>query len=114
MWAVLDADNCEVFSAPPFGHGVVAARFDPDSGFAYASCGEGVLTVVHEDSPEKFSVVQNVKTAAGARTMAMDTKTHNLFLVTAKFGPRPAPTADNPHARPPILPGSFEVLVVGK
>jgi len=69
---------------------------------------------VHEDSPEKFSVVQNVKTAAGARTMAMDTKTHNLFLVTAKFGPRPAPTADNPHARPPILPGSFEVLVVGK
>jgi len=114
MMAVVNADNGKVIATPPIGDGVDADRFDPDSGFAYASCGEGVLTVVHEDSPEKFSVVQNVKTAAGARTMAMDTKTHNLFLVTAKFGPRPAPTADNPHARPPILPGSFEVLVVGK
>jgi DNA-binding beta-propeller fold protein YncE len=114
MMAVVNADNGKVISTPAIGDGVDADRFDPNSGFAYASCGEGVLTVVHEDSPEKFRVVQNVKTAAGARTMAMDTKTHNLFLVTAKFGPRPAPTADNPHARPPILPGSFEVLVVGK
>jgi hypothetical protein len=81
---------------------------------AFASCGEGVLTVIREESPDKFSVLENVPTQAGARTMALDEKTHNVFLVTAQFGPAPAPTADQPHPRPPILPSSFVVLVFGK
>jgi DNA-binding beta-propeller fold protein YncE len=114
MMAVVNADTGKVITTLPIGDGVDAGRFDPDNGFAYASCGEGVLTVVHEDSPDKFSVVQNVPTERGARTMALDKKTHNLFVVTANFGPRPAPTAQEPHPRPPILPNSFEVLVVGK
>jgi DNA-binding beta-propeller fold protein YncE len=114
MMAVVNADNGKVVSTLPIGDGVDADRFDPDMGFAYASCGEGVLTVVHEDAPDRFTVVENVPTERGARTMALDTKTHNLYLVTAKFGPRPAPSAQDPRPRPPILPDSFLVLVVGK
>jgi DNA-binding beta-propeller fold protein YncE len=112
--AVVNADSGKVITTLPIGDGVDADRFDPDNGFAYASCGEGVLTVVHEDSPEKFSVVQNVTTERGARTMALDTKRHNVYLVTAKFGPRPAATAQDPHPWPAIVPDSFVVLVVGK
>lgn len=114
MMAVVDADNGKVIATPPIGDGVDADRFDPEENLAFASCGEGVLTVVKEESPEKFSVVQNVKTERGARTMALDYKTHKVYLVTAQFGPRPAPTANNPHPRPAILPDTFEVLVVGK
>ena len=114
MMAVVNADSGEVIATPAIGKGVDADRFDPDNAFAYASCGEGVLTVVHEDSPGKFSVAQNVKTERGARTMELDPQTHNLFLVTAGFGPTPAPTAGQPHPRPSIQPDSFLVLVVGK
>jgi DNA-binding beta-propeller fold protein YncE len=114
MMAVVDADTGKVLATPPIGEGVDANAFDPGTGLAFASCGEGVLTVVHEDSPTKFSVVENVATQLGARTMALDEKTHNVYLVTAKFGPPPAATADNPHPRRTILPDSFVVLVFGK
>lgn len=114
MMAVVNADSGKVITTVPIGDGVDADRFDPDTKFAFASCGEGVLTVVKEQSADKFSVAENVKTARGARTMALDRKTHNLYLVTAQFGPPPAATAQNPHPRPSILPGTFELLVVGK
>lgn len=115
MMAVVDADSGKVLATPAIGDGVDATAFDPGTGLAFASCGgDGVLTVVKEDSPDKFSVAENVPTQKGARTMALDTKTHNVFVVTAQFGPQPAPTADNPHPRPAILPDSFVVLVVGK
>jgi len=113
--AVVNADTGKVITTLPIGGGVDANGFDPDAGFAFASCGQdAVLTVAKQDSPDKFSVVQNVPTERGARTMTLDPKTHEIFLVTAKFGPAPAPTADQPHPRPAILPDSFEVLVVGK
>jgi DNA-binding beta-propeller fold protein YncE len=114
MMAVVDADTGKVVATAPIGDGVDANAFDPGTGLAFASCGEGVLTVVHEDSPAKFSVVDNVPTQQGARTMALDEKTHNVYLVTANFGPPPAPTADNPHPRRTLLPDSFVVLVFGK
>jgi DNA-binding beta-propeller fold protein YncE len=114
MMAVVDADSGKVLATPAIGEGVDATAYDDEAGLAFASCGEGVLTVVKEDSPEKFSVVENVKTEPGARTMALDSKTHNVFTVTAKFGPPPAATADNPHPRRTILPDTFEVLVLGK
>ena len=115
MMAVVDADSGKVLATPPIGDGVDATAFDPETGLAFASCGgDGVLTVVKEDSPDKFNVAENVPTQKGARTMALDTKTHRISVVTAQFGPRPAPTADNPHPRPAILPDSFVVLVVGK
>jgi DNA-binding beta-propeller fold protein YncE len=114
LMAVVDADNGKVITTLPIGEGVDANAFDPETGFAFASCGEGVLTVAHEDSPDKFSVVENIPTQRGARTMAVDPKTHQIFLVTAKFGPPPAAGADNPRPRPAILPDSFVVLVVGR
>jgi len=114
MMAVINADTGKVITTLPIGGGVDANRFDPETQLAFASCGEGSLTVVHEDSPDKFSVVQSVATERGARTMTLDPKTHQIYLVTAKFGPPPAATAENPRPRPSMLPDSFVVLVVGK
>jgi DNA-binding beta-propeller fold protein YncE len=114
MMAVVDADTGKVIATPAIGDGVDATAFDEGTGLAFASCGEGVLTVVREESPAKFSVAENVKTQEGARTLALDDKTHQVFVVTAKFGPPPAPTPDNPHPRHSILPDSFVVLVLGK
>src|SRR5271165_4815345 len=112
MMAVVDADSGEVLATPAIGEGVDATAFDSETGLAFASCGEGVLTVVKEESPSKFSVAESVPTQAGARTMALDVKTHRVFVVTAKFGPPPAPTADNPHPRRSILPDTFVALVL--
>jgi len=114
MMAVVDADSGKVLATPAIGEGVDATAYDDETGLAFASCGEGVLTVVRQESPDKYSVAENATTERGARTMALDAKTHDVYTVTAKFGPRPAPTADNPRPRPPILPDSFVVLVVSK
>lgn len=114
MMVVLDADTGKVLATPAIGENVDATVFDPSTGLVFSSNGDGTLTIVHEDSPSTFSVVQNVTTMRGARTMALDPKTHNVFLATAEFGPTPAPTQDQPHPRPSSLPGSFRVIVVGK
>jgi DNA-binding beta-propeller fold protein YncE len=114
MMAVLDADTGKVIATPAIGEGVDANVFDPKTELAFASCGEGVLTVVHEESPNKFAVVENVPTQQGARTMALDEKTHKIYTVTAKFGPPPPPTAENPHPWHTILPDTFVVLVLGR
>jgi hypothetical protein len=115
MMAVVDADSGKVLATPAIGEGVDATAFDSETGLAFASCGgDGVLTVVKEDGKDKFSVAENVSTQKGARTMALDSKTHNVFVVSAQFGPRPAATTDTPRPRPPMLPDSFVVLVVGK
>jgi hypothetical protein len=112
--AIVNADNGKVLATPAIGEGVDATAFDDGTGLAFASCGEGVLTVVREDSPDKFSVAESVATQQGGRTMALDSKTHNAYVVTAKFGPPPAATTENPHPRRSILPDSFVVLVFGK
>jgi hypothetical protein len=114
MMAVVNADTGKVITTLPIGDGVDANRFDPETHLAFASCGEGVLTVVKEESPDKYSVLENVPTQARARTMELDSKSHQIYLVTAEFGPKPAPTADQPNPRPPVLPDSFVVLVVGR
>ncbi|MGB9402664.1 MAG: hypothetical protein WCA98_03940 [Candidatus Acidiferrales bacterium] len=115
MMAVVDADTGKVIATPAIGEGVDANRFDPGTGYAFASCGgSGVLTIVHEDSPNAFHVVEDLPTQRGARTMALDLKTHEVFLVTADFGPPPAPTEANPHPRPSIMPDSFVVLMYGQ
>jgi DNA-binding beta-propeller fold protein YncE len=114
MMAVVDADSGRVLATPTIGEGVDATRYDPGTGLAFASCGEGVLTVIKEESPAKFAVVENVPTQKGARTMALNTKTHTVYTVTAKFGPPPTPTADNPHPWRSIVPDTFAVLVLNK
>lgn len=114
MMAVVDADTGKVIATPAIGEGVDANGFDPETNLAFASCGEGVLTVMKEESPMKFTVLQSVQTQQGARTMALDEKTHNVAVVTAKFGPPPAPTPDNPHPRRTTLPDTFVVLIYGQ
>jgi len=114
MMAVTNADTGKVIATVPIGEHVDANGFDPDTQMAFASCGDGSLTVTHEDSPDKFHVVQNLATERGARTMTLDPKTHRIYLVTAKFGPPPAPTAAQPHPWPTVLPDTFVVLVAGK
>jgi len=80
---------------------------------AFSSNGAGSLTVVHEDSPDKFRIMNNVVTLPGARTMALDLKTHKLYLVTAKFQPIPTPIPGQKNARPSIMPGTFVILILG-
>jgi len=112
--AVVDTANGKVITTLPIGGGVDAAGFDPGTDLGFTSNGEGTLTVIHEDTPDHFTVVEDVPTRRGARTMALDEKTHTIFLPTAQFGPPPAPTADQPRPRPTILPNTFVVLVVSR
>jgi YVTN family beta-propeller protein len=112
LMVVLDADSGRVITTLPIGAGVDGAAFDAARGVALSSNGAGTLTVVREVSPQKFSVVADVPTQRGARTIALDPTTRRLYLPTAEFGPRPTPSPANPYGRPPIVPGSFVVLVL--
>ena len=114
LMAFVDGNSGKVLGTVPIGQGVDANRFDPGTGYAFASCGDGTLTIAHEDSPGKFSLVEMITTQRGARTMALDRSNHNVYLVSADFGPAPAATADNPRPRPAILPDTFLLLVYGK
>jgi DNA-binding beta-propeller fold protein YncE len=111
--AVVDSSTGKVVATVPIGRRPDAAAFDRDTQLVFSSNGEGNLTVVHQDSPDQYTVLQTLDTAVGARTMALDPATHKIYLVTAKFGPPPAPTAEQPHPRPTMLANSFEVIVVG-
>jgi YVTN family beta-propeller protein len=101
--AVVDADSGKVVASPVIGEGCDATAFDAGRGLAFASAGDGTITVIKEDAGDKFSVVQTVKTQKSARTMAVDGHTHRLFTVAANVGPRPERKVE---------PGSFVVLVV--
>jgi YVTN family beta-propeller protein len=115
MMVVMNAENGKVITTVPIGSGVDGAGFDAGTEMAFSSNGgDGTLTIIREDSPEKFSVVENVVTQRGARTMTVDSKTHRVFLVTAEFGATPAPTAERPRPRPSIVPGSFTLLIFGR
>lgn len=109
---VLDVASGKIVADVPIGRGVDAASYDPATGLAFASNGEGHLTVVHEDSPSKFTKLEDVPTQRGARTMTLDPTTHRLYTVSAEFGEAPAPTPENPRPRPRMVPGSFVVLVL--
>lgn len=109
---VLDADSGKVLASPEIGKGTDACAFDPGTGCAFSSNGDGTLTVVQADGADGYRVAANVKTQAGARTMALDTKTHHIFLVTAR--PKAAQAgAQGGDRRRGFEPGSFVVLVVG-
>ena len=113
VMVISDVIAGKVIATVPIGSGVDADAFDPATGDAFASNGDGTLTVVHEDAPNAYHVAQTLMTMPGARTMALDPRTHTLYLVSAKMGPRPAAaTADKPQRYPPVLPGTFTLLVV--
>jgi len=111
---VLSTGDGRAIAKLPIGKGTDAVAFDPEGNLVFASNGDGTLTVIHEDSPDAFRVVQSLATKEGARTMALDPKTHAIFLPTARFGPPPPATPANPRPRRPIVAGSFEILVAAK
>lgn len=106
--AMLDYTTGKVVASVPIGDGVDANAFDPATQLAFASCGDGTVTIAHEDSPEKLTVVQTLKTERGARTMTIDPKTHKIYLASAKFE-QPA----EGQRRGRMEPGSFKILVYG-
>ena len=109
---VLDADNGHVVGVLPIGERVDGVAFDPSRQLVFASNGEGTLTVIHEDGPNRFTVLENTVTQAGGRTLALDESTGSVYVPTAEFGPPPPPTADRPHPRGSVVPGTFVVLEV--
>ena len=106
---VLDTASGKVLATPAIGQGVDACAFDPGTGFAFASCGDGTLTVVKEENGS-FPVVEKIVTKKGARTMALDPATHAVYLPTAEFEPAPTPAPGHGRAWPKMVPGSFMVL----
>jgi DNA-binding beta-propeller fold protein YncE len=112
VMAVTNADTGGSVATVPIGDGPDAVTYDTKRKLVFSSNGDGTLTVVKQKSPDRYEVLQNVVTQKSARTLALDSATGAIFLAAAEFGPRPAPTADNPHPRPQSLPGSFVVLVV--
>lgn len=111
VMAISDADAGKVVATAPIGAGVDANRFDAATGNAFASNGDGTITVVHEDTPDTYRVVQTIRTMQGARTMELDPRTHALYTVSAKFGTLPKSTHGG-FRRPPIRAGTFTLLVI--
>lgn len=110
--AVVDATTGKVVAMPGIGNGPDAARFDRKHQLAFSSNGEGTLSVVRENSPNSYSVIQTLPTKRGARTLALDESSGTIYVATADFGPRPPATPQQPHPRPSLVPGSFVVLVI--
>jgi DNA-binding beta-propeller fold protein YncE len=109
VMAVSDYQAGRVVATLPIGPGVDGAGFDPASGNAFASSADGTLTVIHQDAPDQYHVAETVSTPQGSRNMALDPTNHRVFVVSAKLGPTPAGPG---RARPPVLPGSFTLMVI--
>ena len=114
LMAVLDAETGKIVATLAIGAGADAAAYDSELGLAFSSNGEGTLTVIRQEGPDRYTILEQAPTKRGARTMALDEKTHRIYLPTAEFGPTPAATAETPRPRPAMTPGSFQILVVGR
>jgi len=108
VMAISDYQAGKVVATVPIGGGVDGAGYDPASGNAFASNADGTLTVIHQDSPDEYRVIQTVATPQFSRNMGLDPTNHRVFLVSAKFGPPPT----SGRGRPPVLPGTFSLLVI--
>jgi DNA-binding beta-propeller fold protein YncE len=106
--AISDYRAGKVVATLPIGAGVDGAGYDPVSGDAFASNADGTLTVIHQDTPDKYRVAETVQTPQGSRNMGLDPTNRRVFIVSAKFGP--APTGGR--GRPPVLPGTFALMVI--
>jgi DNA-binding beta-propeller fold protein YncE len=112
--ALLDYTSGKITASVPIGAGVDACSFDPATQLAFSSCGgSGTVTIAHEDSPNKLTVVQTLTTERGARTMTLDPATHRIYLASAKYLAATASAAGGAKGRPQMVPGSFKVLVYG-
>jgi DNA-binding beta-propeller fold protein YncE len=109
---VLDSESGKRVADLPIGGGVDGVAFDPGLQRVISSNGEGTLSVFHEDGPDRYASIGEVPTQRGARTLAVDETTHRVYTATAQFGETPAPTAERPHPRPSLVPGSFVVITL--
>jgi DNA-binding beta-propeller fold protein YncE len=112
VMAISDYKNGKVVATVPIGTGVDGAGFDPATGDAFASNADGTLTVIHQDTPDTYHIVETVKTMTASRNMGLDPTTHAIYLAGASFEAPPTTTAGTPTRRGPMVPGSFVVLVV--
>ena len=110
---VVDSEKGNVVAQVPIGKRVDGVVFNPKTKRAFSSNGEGTLSVVEEVSANEFKLVETIKTEVGARTIAMDTKTGHVFVITAQYGETPAATAEVPNPRPKVVPGTFMILEYG-
>ncbi len=108
VMAISDYQAGKVIATLPIGTGVDGAGYDTASGDAFASNADGTLTIIHQDSPDQYRVVQTLQTAPLARNMGLDPMTHQIFIVSAEFGPAPA----GGRGRGAVLPGTFKLLVI--
>jgi YVTN family beta-propeller protein len=119
LMLMMDSTNGRIVAQVPIGVGVDATAFDPGTGYVFSSCGDGTVTVAHEDSPAKMIVIQTLTTERGARTMAVDPGTHRIYLAAAKYeaaAPAPAPAGGAPgpgRGRPVMVPNSMRLLIYG-
>jgi DNA-binding beta-propeller fold protein YncE len=114
VMTVVDGTTGKIITTQPIGKGVDATEFDPGTALVYFSNGDGTMSVFHQDTPDKYTLVENVKTQTGARTMAIDQKTGRAYLSVAEFGPRPEPTPAGPQSRASMIPGTFSILVIAR
>jgi DNA-binding beta-propeller fold protein YncE len=116
VMTVVDGVTGKIIDMRPIGRGVDATEFDAGRALIFFStgAGDGAMSVFHEDTPDKYTLVETVKTMPGARTMAVDHKTGRAYVSAAKLGPVPAPTKEVPRPRAPMIPGTFGVLVFGE
>ena len=114
QFVALNAETGKIITTLPIGGGTDAAAFDPKTRLVFISNGEGTITIIQQESPDKYRVLQTVKTEEGAKTMALDLKTHKLFLSTADRTTPPPPAPGEQAAARVVVPGTFRVLVVGK
>ena len=113
--AVVDYTNGKTVASVPICTGTDAAAWDAEQKLAFASCGDGTITAVHQDSPDKYSVAGTIKTEDRARTMTLDEKSHKIYTVTAQYNPPPSPPpAGGGRGRATMVPGSFHLLVIEK
>ncbi|MFZ1074477.1 MAG: YncE family protein [Verrucomicrobiia bacterium] len=110
---MMDSTDGKVLDSVPIGQGVDANAFDPGTRIAFASCGDGATTIAKEETPDKLTVVQTLKTGRGARTMVLDPATHKIYLPTAQFESLTNQVAGAPRQRPRMIPGTFKILVYG-
>ena len=113
MLMMLDTNTGKVVASVPIGAGTDGCAFDDATQLVFASCGEGVVTIAHEDSPDKLSILQTLKTERGARTIALDPKSHRIYLPTAQFQPASSPSPGQSPARPTVVPNTLKLLVYG-
>jgi hypothetical protein len=114
MLIMMDADNGKVLQSLPISAGADANVYEPETQLVFASTREGMVHIFHEDSPDKLSEVETLKTEFGAKTMALDPKTHNIFLSTSDFSPAAPATAREPNPRRRAIPGTFRVLIYAR